>query len=95
MLSPTLFNIFLEDIMMYMYAPEDHNRIINIGDSNITNLRFADDIDDLAGEKEELATLVKNLDEASTKFGMEISGEKANIMTNNNTIERKRYITWP
>ena len=38
----------------------------------ITNLRFADDIDGLAGEEEELANLVERLDKASTAYGMEI-----------------------
>ena len=35
-------------------------------------IRFADDIDGLAGEEEELATLVERLDKASTAYGMEI-----------------------
>ena len=34
--------------------------------TTITNFRFADDIDGLAGEKEELAKLVECLDKAST-----------------------------
>ena len=34
------------------------------------------DIDDLAGEEEELANLVERLDKASTAYGMEISAEK-------------------
>ena len=38
----------------------------------ITNLRFTDDIDGLAGEEEELAKLVERLDKASTAYGMEI-----------------------
>ena len=49
----------------------------------ITNLHFADDIDGLAGEEEELANLVERLDEASTAYGMEISAEKTKLMTNN------------
>ena len=49
----------------------------------ITNLRFADDIDGLAGEQEELANLVQRLDKASTACGMEISAEKTKLMTNN------------
>ena len=49
----------------------------------ITNLRFADDIDGLAGEEEELAKLVERLDKASTAYGMEISAEKTKLMTNN------------
>ena len=46
-------------------------------------LRFAVNIDDLAGEEEELANLVELLDKASTAYGMEISAEKTRLMTNN------------
>ena len=46
-------------------------------------IRFADDIDGLAAEEEELATLVERLDKASTAYGMEISAEKTKLMTNN------------
>ena len=52
--------------------------------TTITNLRFADGIDDLTGEKEELAKLVECLDKASTDYGMEIIAEKTKLMTNNN-----------
>ena len=37
-----------------------------------SSLRFADDIDGLAGEEEKLANLVEHLDKASTAYGMEI-----------------------
>ena len=47
LLSPTLFNIFLERIMTD--ALEDHEGIVSIGGRTITNIRFADDIDGLAG----------------------------------------------
>ena len=50
LLSPTLFNIFLETIMTD--ALEDRESTVSIGGRAITNLRFADDIDGLAGEKE-------------------------------------------
>ena len=46
-------------------------------------LRFADDIDGLAGEEEELAKLVERLDKASKAYDMEISAEKTNLMINN------------
>ena len=62
-------------------ALEDHERTVSIGGRTITNLRFADDIDDVAGE-EELAKLVERLDKASTTYGMEISTEKTKLMTN-------------
>ena len=50
--------------------------------STITNLRFADDIDGLAGEEEELTKLVERLDKASTAYGMDISAETTKLMTN-------------
>ena len=55
---------------------EDHKGTVSFGGRTITNLCFADDIDGLAGEKEELAKLVECLDKASTAFGMEICAEK-------------------
>ena len=79
LLSPTLFNIFLERIMAD--ALEDHEGTVSIGCRTITNLRFADDIDGLAGEEEELTKLTECLDKASTTYGMEISADKTNLMT--------------
>ena len=64
-------------------ALEDHESTVSIGGRTITNLRFADDIDGIAGEEEELANLVEHLDKASTAYGMEISTKKTKIMTNN------------
>ena len=64
-------------------ALEDHKGTVNIGGRTLTNLRFADDIDGLAGEKEEVAKLVEHLDKASTAYGMEISAEKTKLMANN------------
>ena len=81
LLSPTLCNIFLERIMTD--ALEDHEGTVSIGGRTITNLRFADDIDGIAGEEEELAKSVERLDKASTAYGMEISAEKTKLMTNN------------
>ena len=74
LLSPTLFNIFLEDIMTH--ARENYNGTICIGGRNITNLRFTDAIDGITGEEDELTKLVHNLYTAAAKFGMEISAEK-------------------
>uniref|UniRef100_A0A672MDG9 Reverse transcriptase domain-containing protein n=1 Tax=Sinocyclocheilus grahami TaxID=75366 RepID=A0A672MDG9_SINGR len=80
LLSSTLFNIYLERIMSE--AVENHCGTVSTGGRNITNLRFAYDIDGLAGSEAKLAALVKNLDEASSRFGMEISAEKTKLMTN-------------
>ena len=64
-------------------ALEDHKGTVSIGGRTITNLRFADDMDGLAGEEEELAKLGERLGEASTACGMETSAEKTKLMTNN------------
>ena len=81
LLSPTLFNIFLERIMTD--ALKDHEGTISIGGRTITNFRFADDVDGLGEEDEEMAKLVEHLDKASTTYGMEINVEKTKLMTNN------------
>ena len=64
-------------------ALADHEGTVSIGGRTITNLRFADDIDDLAGEEEVLTQIVERLDKASTTYGMEISAEKTKLMTSN------------
>ena len=59
--------------MMTFHPLEDHEGTVSTGGKTITSLRFADDIDGLAGEEEELAKA----------YGMEISAEKTKLMTNN------------
>ena len=63
-------------------ALEDRQSTVRIGGINVSNLRFADDIDGLAGSQEELAELIKRLDDSCTAFGMEISAEKTKVMIN-------------
>ena len=73
LLSLTLFNIFLEQIMTD--AQEEHDGKVSISGKNITNLRFADDID-------ALAEVEKELDKPCTRNKMEISAEKTKLITN-------------
>ena len=68
-LSPTLFNIFLERIMSD--ALEVHDGKVSIDGRTITNLRFADDIDALAEEEQELEALVESLDKTCIMYKME------------------------
>ena len=63
----------------------DHEGTVSIGDRTLANLCFADDINGLAGEEEELANLVECLDKASTDYSMEISAKKTKLMTNNSS----------
>ena len=64
-------------------ALEDHEGTVSIGCRTSTNLRFADDIDGIAGVEEELLELVERLDYSSIAYGMEISAEKTKLMANN------------
>ena len=64
LLSPILFNIFLERITTDALA--DHERTVSIGERTATNLRFAFDIDGLADDEEEPTKLIGRLDKAST-----------------------------
>ena len=69
---------------------EEHDWKVSIGGRNITNLRFADDIDALAEEEQELEAQVESLDETCTRYKMEISAEKTKLMTNSaNDIQRE------
>ena len=62
-------------------ALEDHQGTVSIGGRTISNLRFADDIDGLAGKEEELTSLVDRLDiKTSAAFDMEISAEKTKLV---------------
>ena len=58
-------------------ALEEHDGKVSIGGRNITNLRFADVIDALVEEPQELEALVESLDKTCTRYKMEFSAEKA------------------
>ena len=60
---------------------EEHDGKVSIGSRNITNLRFADDIDALAEEEQELEALVESFDKTCTRYKMETSAEKTKLMT--------------
>ena len=86
LLSPALFNIFLEGIMSD--AVEGHDGKVSIGGRNITNLWYANDIDTLA--EEGLEALVESLHKTCTRYKMQISAEKIKLMTNSvNGIQRE------
>ena len=59
---------FLELIMSDVL--EERFGKISIGGRNITNLPFADDIDALAEEEQELEVLVESLDKTCIRFYM-------------------------
>ena len=63
LLAPTLFNISLERIMADAFEDSQYRRQDNY------NLRFADDIDGVAGQEQELVKLENYLEKASTAYG--------------------------
>ena len=66
---------------------DGHVGSVSIGGRPITNLRFADDIDGLAGSEEELRQLVERLVTTSDDYGMEINVGKTKTMTNHEKVE--------
>ena len=89
LLSSTLFDILLERIMPD--ALEEHDANVTICSRNITNLRFAIDID--AEEEQELEDLVESLHKTCTRYKMEISAETTKLMTNSaNDIQREMKV---
>ena len=62
--------MLLERIMSN--ALEEHDGKVSKGGRNIANLRFADDIDALAEEEQELEALDESLDKICTRYKMEI-----------------------
>lgn len=49
---------------------------VSVAGQKVSNLRFADDIDLIAGNSEELSNIAERLDSITRKYGMEISSEK-------------------
>ena len=86
LLSPYLFNIFLEQIMIDTL--ETFQGTVSINGETVSNLRFADDIDLLAGSEEELIVLTSSLHKTSLKFGMELNADKCKIMITGGKDER-------
>ena len=80
LLSPTLFNLFLEKIMQETL--HDHVTTISIGGRPVCNLRFADDINLMDGSSSELQELTTKLSERASAYGMEISTTKSKVMVN-------------
>ena len=81
LLSPTLFNIFLERIMCE--ALDDHEGSVSIGGRLMANFCFADDTVVNAEEEEESGVLVDRPDTTTTRYKMEIGPDKTKVMTKN------------
>ena len=77
-LSPCLFNLYVEHIMRNAGLDEAQAGI-KIARRNINNLRYADDTTLVAGS-EELNSLLMKLQEESEKVGLKLNIQKTKIM---------------
>ena len=89
-LSPRLFNVFLEKIMID--ALDGFNSTVNINGRTILNLRFADDIDILAVNREGPTEVTCRLNIAARNYGMEISSENSRVMVTSRRNDRTNSI---
>ena len=73
-------------------ALHNFNGTTSINGREISNLRFADDIDLIAGTEEELQELTTTLERRARAYGMEISAEKSKIVVNSRTVPRSTVL---
>lgn len=85
-ISPNLFNCALQSIFLELNWK---NYGINIEGKTITNLRFADDIVLIAKSKEELQTMLVELDNKSKERGLHMNMSKTKFMA---TAQNQDYI---
>jgi hypothetical protein len=78
LLSPVLFNIFLEYIMAKVLEGTEAG--ISIAGRLLNNLRFADDIDLLTATEDQLQELVTKLQEVASEMGMDVNKGKTKVM---------------
>ena len=79
MLSPWLFNLYIEYIMRNA-GLEEAQAGIKIAGRNINNLRYADDTTHMAKSEEELKSLLMKVKEESEKVGLKLNIQKTKIM---------------
>ena len=78
-LSPCLFNLYVEYIMRNS-GLEEAQAGIKITGRNINNLRYADDTTLIAQSEEELKSLLMKVKEESEKVGLKLNIQKTKIM---------------
>ena len=79
-LSPCLFNLYVEYIMRNARLDESQAGI-KIAGRNINNLRYTDDTTLMAEREEKLKNLLMKVKEESEKVGLKLNIQKTRIMT--------------
>lgn len=77
-LSPTLFNIYIEDLEDQWAKNKTGGTVI--GKTKIYCLKFADDVAIIADTKEGLQEMLNGLEKFSDRNGMEVNTQKTKIM---------------
>ncbi|KAL1445907.1 hypothetical protein WDU94_015575 [Cyamophila willieti] len=77
-ISPVLFNIYVEQIIKESIAQEPHGILVN--NRLVNNLRYADDLVLLSSSLDGLKTLLLKLTDASTKYNMKVNVKKSKYM---------------
>ena len=85
-ISPKLFTACLEEVFKKLNWSKFG---IQIGDKNLTNLRFANDIILLSKSPEELQLMINDLSKVSKEVGPEINGSETKIMYNRLDAKKK------
>ena len=75
-LSPDLFSLYSQAVVDELETMEG----INIGGTNINNIRYADDTVLIADTEEKLQGLVDNLNEGCNRYGLKINIGKTEVM---------------
>ena len=83
-LSPCLFNLYVEYIMRNAGLDEAQAGI-KIAGRNINNIRYADDTTLMAESEEELKSLLMKVKEESEKVGLNLNIQKTKIMASRPT----------
>ena len=76
-LSPSLFNIFINDLASEI---SDLNLGVQIGDENVSILMYADDVVILSENVENMQTMINYVNQWCTKWKMKINLKKSKIM---------------
>ena len=87
-LSPCLFNLYVEYIMPNTGLDEAQAGIKIVG-RNINNLRYADDNTLMAESEEELKSLLMKMKEESEKVGLKLNIQKMKIMASSPSLHVK------
>ena len=71
-------------------ALQNYETSISIGGKRICNLRFAYDIDLMAGTNDELQELTDRLTQSAGAYGIEISAEQSKTMVNSANVDHAK-----